>query len=137
MARPETLNDLSDHQKSPHEVFKLDLSKVELSTKTAPIYTAVANLGELFELAGFQVKMDGPEMVVHKQRTMEELTKILANEQRDWDSEREDYLAAIQDPIHFKAKQNYRTWAVDRHARTEGLPAVDWPAEEKDELEED
>ncbi|WP_346921909.1 DUF7432 family protein [Glutamicibacter creatinolyticus] len=134
MARPETLNDLREHDKAPHKVFELDLSKVELSTKTAPIYTAVAKLGELFELAGFQTQMNGSQMTVHKVRTIEELTEALKSEQERWDRERKRYHDAIEDPAG--VDKRYGRWLVDHHAEREGLPAIVWPVEQEEEDED-
>lgn len=135
MARPSNFSDIAEWQRRPDTVASIDLSLVDLTIESAPVFAKVAELGQLLEACGLNVQMDGSKLKADRSKTPAQLTNMLIKEQADWDRSRKRYLEAIEDPSSVEDK-----WirdSIDRHAKDEGLPAIEWPAEEPEEDQDD
>ncbi|MEG2778193.1 MAG: hypothetical protein RR905_02775, partial [Aurantimicrobium sp.] len=112
MARPSNFNDIAEWQRRADPVVSIDLSLVDLSIDTAPVFSKVAELGQLLEACGLNVKMESSKLTADRSKTPAQLTKMLITEQADWDRWRKDYLEAIEDPSSIEDEWVRR--AVDR-----------------------
>lgn len=135
MARPSNFSDIAEWQRSPDTVASIDLSLVDLTIESAPVFTKVAELGQLLEACGLNVKMDGSRLKADRSKTPAQLTNMLIKEQADWDKARKRYLEAIEDPS--SVEELWIRNSIDRHAKDEGLPAIEWPADEPEDDEDD
>lgn len=135
MARPSSFSDISEWQRSPDTVASIDLSLIDLTVESAPVFAKVAELGQLLEACGLNVQMDGSKLKADRSKTPAQLTNMLTKEQGDWDEARKRYLEAIEDPSSFE--EYWIRNSIDRHAKNEGLPAIEWPADEPEDDEDD
>ncbi|GAA1412079.1 hypothetical protein AUR04nite_00050 [Glutamicibacter uratoxydans] len=135
MARPSSFSDVDAWRRSDDNIASIDLTSVELSAKTALVYVKVAELGELLEACGLKVEMSGAGLKATRAKSPLELTRMLEAEQKSWDEARKKYLEAIQDPASIE--NDWLRQSIDRHAKNEGMPPVEWPAEPEEEDDED
>lgn len=131
MARPSTFADIDSWQADPYKVAVISLSLIDLNMDTAPVFAKVAELGQLLEACGLNVKMDGSDLTATRSKSPAELTRLLIMKQKTWDELRSQYLKAIEDPASIEP--GWQRTRIDNHARGEGLPAIVWPAEEDEE----
>lgn len=134
MARPSGFNDLDAWRISPDKIVDIDLGQVDLTIESAPVFAKVAELGKLLEGCGLTVKMVGSNLTATRAKSPAEMTRMLISEQSAWDDLRKRYLEAIEDPS--SVTDSWRRNSIDRHAKNEGLPAIEWPAEEPEDDEE-
>lgn len=129
MARPETHDDIRDSWGAgAKELAKIDTNEL-ITRGTVDVVSAAFALMDAAEKAGYTIDRGGPWQV-KRERTTEELDTVLEDEQRSWDVAWERYQQAVEDPKGFLEETRYLKWIVDRHAKNEDLPAIDWPETE-------
>lgn len=129
MARPETHNDIRDSWGAgDKELARINTIEL-LKMGTVNVVTAAFALMEAAEKAGYTIDREG-QWQIKREPTTEELDKVLEDEQRSWDSARDNYQKAVEDPEAFIEESRYLKWVVDRHAEKEDLPAIAWPETE-------
>ena len=120
MARPENFEDIPSWDRQPVKLATVDVS--QLALVDLPLAHAMLALLEAADNAGLQVDRESGEVI--RPFTSKERESLLASAQRSWDYKRDRYFEAFADPA---ALDECHRWAADSHARTEGLPPVEWP----------
>lgn len=116
MARPSMHEDLEDYQRQGHLVASIPTDYI---TRFPTLGVHLLNALIEAELLGLEV--DGGQ--IRLDRTTEELDEALAAAQRNWDNIQGYYDRATETPWF---DEEYRRSWVDRHAKENGLPAIQW-----------
>lgn len=123
MARPETHADLPEHRlrTAVATVHEVDLTQPR-------IMRAVAELVEAVQAAGGTMSRRYSAVELSMPTSEDELDTALRSAQSTWDTH-ERWWREATEKIAYPDKP-YTRDAVDRWAKAEDRPAVDWPAEE-------
>lgn len=125
MTRPESVADLDEHERAPHEFVKVDLQHL---TRDVTVGAAVLNLIEAARSSEhFSVDEDGL-FVVSVPLTEAELQRKVESAQRSWDYTQTDYHAARDGAKHI---ESWRRHGIDRWARDEAQAPIDWAAHDE------
>lgn len=120
MSRPESIQDLADHEKTPHEFFRIDLQHL---TRDVAVGAAARELIDAARRSEyFDVDEDG-QFLVSVPLTEAELRLKVESAQRSWDYNRDAYEAAL---VGSRKVESWHRYSVDQWAKSEGLESIDW-----------
>lgn len=124
MARPETVDDLQEHERKAHEFVRVDLQFI---TTDVAVGAALLTLIDVARKSStFVVDEDG-QFLITVPLTTDELDSRLRAAQRSWDYNRDDYAKATAD---VNAVEKWRRTGIDYWAKGEGLTPIAWDANE-------
>lgn len=124
MARPESVEDLMEHERKAHEFVRVD---PQFITADVAVGGALLTLIDVARKSStFVVDEDG-QFLITVPLTTDELDSRLRAAQRSWDYNRDDYSKATAD---INAVEKWRRTSIDYWAKGEGLTPIAWDANE-------
>lgn len=122
MARPETVEDLQEHERKAHEFVRVDPQFI--TTDVAVGAALLTLIGVARKSSAFVVNEDG-QFLISVPLTTAELDSRLRTAQRMWEYHRDEYAKAAAD---VNAVEAWRRSSIDYWAKGEGLDPIAWDA---------
>lgn len=124
MARPETVEDLQEHERKAHEFVRVDLKFLTADVAVGAALLTLIDVAR--KSSAFVVDEDG-QFLITVPLTTGELDSRLRSAQRSWEYNRDDYAKATAD---VNSVETWRRSTIDYWAKGEGLDPIAWDAPE-------
>lgn len=122
MARPETIEDLADHERQAREFVRVDLQHL---TKDVAVGAAVLGLIDAARRSECFSVDEAGEFLITVPLTEAELLSRLETAQRSWGYTSDAYSAAREGS---RQVETWHRYSVNQWAKAEGLDEIDWEA---------